>query len=760
MISMLQNKLISSCLLAITLTLSSISSAQSEGLGAHQEALLQPPISAEILADSKSIQPGQPFTVAIKVNIKDSWHAYWKNPGEIGMPISIDWNLPDGFSTATTLWPTPMRFDAESIIGYGYEHEAILLTEITPPKNLTTANTVIAASINWLACSNTSCLPGFTEVEITLPVNENTPTASLVGATIISNTRKKLPKDNWAELNASRKQNLLEIVVKTPKNITKPTKATFFPEDPDLIDDQTHATITLCDQDTYVIALKENDASDVTRPTSIKGVLVLEASDGSGVIEAINIDKSLDGNANESTVLSMNASITDQKHSHLSEQAPKSPFESGFLFYLITAFIGGIILNLMPCVLPVISLKIMSFVKMSGENRSKTLFHGILFAFGVLASFWALAGVLMVLQSYGHAVGWGFQLQQPIVIAILTVVILVFGMSMFGIFEMGTSVASWAGQTQANSQKKSDSAIGSFLSGVLATAMATPCTGPFLGPAIGFAVTQPPVWSLLIFTSLGLGMASPYLLLSAFPSLLRFLPKPGNWMITFREITGFIMLAVVLWLLWIFGAQTDSIALFLLMASLLMFAIGCWIYGKWSSPIRSKRIRAIGMVFTFLFFLAGGNIAYNAVSQPITTLDDKEPLSLGDNHKTQAWKNFNPQKIQLLQEEGTPVFVDFTAKWCLICQANHLVLSVDKVDEKLKKLGVVKMKADWTKYNSEITEELKKHGRNGVPLYLLYSGEPGKPPEVLPQILTPDIVLEYLSEIEKNKVIGKNSNDS
>ncbi|MEC7840528.1 MAG: protein-disulfide reductase DsbD domain-containing protein [Chlamydiota bacterium] len=764
MFRLIKNKLFASCFLAITLVLSSISTLHSEGIGPQQEASLHPPISAELFVEHDAIQPGQPFTVAIKLNIEDQWHAYWKNPGEVGMPISIDWNLPSGFTASTIEWPTPIRFDTESIIGFGYEHEAVLLTEITPPEQLPlSSSTTIAASINWLACSDSSCLPGATDVEISLPVND-APSITNLGSTIISDAKSHLPKDNWADLCASRKQNLLEIVLKTPENTAIPSKATFFPENPDLIDVQSLTTITPCDKDTYVIALKENDDAE-TKPSSIKGVLVLESSDGKGIIEAINIDKTLDGSTFNSSVVSMNA--TDHQESdhktmllQPTDQQPSSPFESGFLFYLITAFIGGVILNLMPCVLPVISLKIMSFVKLSGENRSKTLFHGITFALGVLASFWVLAGILMTLQSYGHAVGWGFQLQQPIVIAILTVIILVFGMSMFGVFEMGTSVASWAGQKQADTQKNSDSALSSFFSGVLATAMATPCTGPFLGPAIGFAVTQPPLWSLLIFTSLGLGMAAPYLLLSAFPSLLRYMPKPGNWMITFREITGFIMLTVVLWLLWVFGAQTDSIALFLLMASLLLFAVGCWIYGKWSSPIRSKRVRILGIVFTLLCFLAGGNIAYNAVSQPITTLDDKQPISLGDHHRTMAWKKFNSEKVQALQEEGTPVFIDFTAKWCLICQANHLVLSADKVDAKLQELGVVKMKADWTKYDPALTEELKKHGRNGVPLYLLYSGIPNKPPEVLPQVLTPDLVLEYLNEIEKNKVIGQNTNAS
>lgn len=696
-----------------------------------------PPISAELFSEIESIQPGKPFWVAIRLNIQNNWHSYWKNPGEVGMATSIKWNLPEGYSASPIFWPTPQRFDSDSIIGYGYEKEATLLTLITPPKEETSSRSQITASVEWLACSDTTCLPGISNISLDLPIYKEDPLPSNAGATLIEYAKNQLPEKNTPNLSALKKDNLYEISLKLPGLNNKPTEVAFFPESPGLIDDQIQASITETMDDTYVIALKEHQSPE-EKPKSIKGVLVLKDKDNH--IKSIDLDAPLYV-IKDDAFISMGDLASIEKNSVKVDSTDS--LERGFLFYLFTAFIGGMILNLMPCVLPVISLKIMSFVKMAGQDRKKILMHGLLFSLGVLISFWFLAGILMTLRAYGHAIGWGFQLQQPFVIAILSIVILIFSLSMFGIFEMGTSIASWAGQTQNKS--RGDNLLNSFVSGVLATAMATPCTGPFLGPAVGFAVTQPPFLGILVFTSLGFGMAFPYLILSAFPSLLRFLPKPGNWMVTFREITAFIMLLVVLWLLWIFGAQTDNLSLFLLMLSLLLFSFSCWVYGKWASPMNSKKIRVFGKILASVVFLTAGSFAYDSISNS------------SNNFQDVSWKRFHPKKVEELQASGKPILVDFTAKWCLICQTNHLAMATDKVESKLNELGVVKMKADWTKYDPVITEELKKFGRNGVPLYLLYSGDPNKPPEILPQVLTPDTILEYLKNLEPSAIADNES---
>jgi len=420
----------------------------------------------------------------------------------------------------------------------------------------------------------------------------------------------------------------------------------------------------------------------------------------------------------------------------------KSPEEDhSLLLFLGMAFLGGMILNLMPCVLPVVSLKILNFVQMAGKNRRLILSHGLAYSLGVLLSFWVLAIALSILQAYGNSVGWGFQLQEPLFVALLAMILFVFSLSMFGIFEVGTMLQTLAGQQEV--QKGNKGLSSSLFSGILATAVATPCTGPFLGPAVGFAVTQSPFISLLMFTSLGLGMAFPYLLLSAFPQLLRFLPKPGAWMITFRELVAFIMLATTLWLLWVFGAETSMMALFLLLQSFLILGIACWTWGKFGVLHRSKRTRRIALGCTVFLMLFGGKLAVDASKQVEETTDIA--FNMESNPLKNEWVPFSKELLDKLTAEGKPVFIDFTARWCLICQTNHMALSTDQVEKKFDQLGVVKMKADWTRRDPSITEELKKFGRSGVPLYLYYDGKKTKP-EILPQILTPETVMDYVAE--------------
>jgi thiol:disulfide interchange protein len=420
-------------------------------------------------------------------------------------------------------------------------------------------------------------------------------------------------------------------------------------------------------------------------------------------------------------------------------------FHGGFGLALGLAFLGGLILNLMPCVLPVISFKILSFVKMSRQNRSLIFKHGLAFSFGVILSFWVLAGFILWLRSYGHVVGWGFQLQDPLFVAILASVIFLFSLSLFSLFEMGAGIASKAG----SAHNKGEGLISSFFSGVLATTIATPCTGPFLGTAVGFAVTLSAPLALLIFTSLGLGMAMPYLLIGAFPSLIRFLPKPGNWMITFKEILGFVMLATVLWLVWVFVAQTSGMALFLLLVGFLLLSIGGWVYGKWGSPIRKRTTRIISMCIALVFLGLGGYTIYHASrDQTFVEAHDNHEIAMVDTHaEPVTWLRFSPERLQNLIDMGIPVFVDFTAKWCLICQANHFALTTPEVDNTFSDNGIVRMKADWTKNDPVITEELRKFGRNGVPLYVIYS--PNGETTILPQVLTTDIVLDHIRTVKR-----------
>ncbi len=615
------------------------------------------PVKVELLNEEESIQPGRPFWVIVRFEIADHWHTYWKNPGATGAPTSIQWTLPKGFQAGPLQWPMPQRFNVDGLVSYGYEREALFLTQIIPPASLSDLSKAeIEANIRWVVCSDSHCVPGDADLKIALPVVASAPKVNGTATALFAKARNN------------------PIANDSPDDIAIANEI-------------------------------PRTATDV-----------------------------------ESEDLPL-ANLPDQGEASL-----------GFIWALIFAFIGGMILNLMPCVLPVVSCKILSFVKMAGQNRALTFQHGVAFAGGVLVSFWVLAGALLVLQTYGHAVGWGFQLQEPLFVAILSAVFLVFGLSLFGVFELGMSVTSWAGQAQSEVVKP-ESKTSSFFSGILATAVATPCTGPFLGSAVGFAVTLSAPLAMLIFTSLGLGMAFPYLLLSAYPALLKFMPKPGNWMVTFKELMGFLMLATVLWLVWVFGAQTNSLSIFFLLAAFFFLSLGSWIYGKWGTPTQSRTCRFTSYLFSGSCLVLAIAAMLYAVSPEIANSEEPtHPAKASEVALVDAWEPFSPERVAELRKKGIPVFIDFTAKWCLICQTNHVILSNSKVHDKMREIGVVRMKADWTKRDPVITEALKKYGRNSLPLYVLYSNDGSQSPKILPQVLTPELVLEYLNTIETDTI--------
>jgi thiol:disulfide interchange protein len=413
---------------------------------------------------------------------------------------------------------------------------------------------------------------------------------------------------------------------------------------------------------------------------------------------------------------------------------------------LLLAFLGGAILNLMPCVLPVISVKILQLVKMAGASRRAIIQHGLVFTLGVLVSFWLLAGILLSLQAYGRSVGWGFQLQEPIFVGSLAAVLLIFGLSLFGLFEFGTLFSSWAGQRESRTVREQKGLSAAFFGGVLATAVATPCTGPFLGSAVGLAVTLPTFGALAIFTAIGLGMSLPYMLLTAFPPLMKWLPRPGPWMIRFKELMGFLMLGTVLWLVWVFGAQTSTLGVMALLTGFFIATVACWIYGSWGTLVHSARTRFLSLLSTALLLILSGYFIVGAAAQTsFSSISATTETADLDN----AWLPFSKKSLDTMRAEGKPVFIDFTAKWCLICQANHYVLELAQVREKFQEHGVVRFLADWTRSDPEITQELRKHGRSGVPLYVLYLPNVEEP-IILPQLLTPEIVLNHLTKIQES----------
>lgn len=698
-----------------------------------QDSFPKEPVAIQIIHEQEGVQPGHPFWVAVQIKIDDHWHAYWKNPGDAGMAPQVTWNLPEGFSAGPLVWPTPTRFSLGPVVGFGYENELVLLTEITPAASYTKDSVALSAEIRWVVCNDETCLPGDSQASLNLPVSTTASKTAEAYAEIFKKTRSQLPAQHQ-KLTVERSNGLIQLAIED-NTFEKVDAIDFFPEERQAIDYKEKITLQSDSPHHYKISMKE------TAPASnLKGVMVLKSGSKNA---AYHVDLPLSGNSE----ISMTTPVVNSTRANLSTPSQNSfEFTGGLGLALIMAFAGGFLLNLMPCVLPVISFKVLSFIKLAGQSRRLVFQHGLAFSLGVMLSFWVLAALLLGLQTYGRSVGWGFQLQEPIFVATLAASIFLFALSLFGLFEIGTSLIGAASQAQQISSNR-NALLGSFLGGILATAVATPCTGPFLGTAVGYAVTLPASQAMLIFTSLGLGMCWPYLALAAFPSLLRFLPKPGPWMITFKELMGFLMMGSVLWLIWVFSAQTGSFSVSLFLAALFFLAIAGWIYGRWSTPMQKPKIRSIARLFSFAFLGAACYVVVLSTSPWAEAMGGVSTHKQNSEITANEWEAFSPERVAQLRAEGTPVFIDFTAKWCLICQANHVILSTDEVSQKFSDKGVVKMKADWTKTDETIAAELRKFGRNSVPLYVLYGAEEEKEPQILPQVLTSDTILDALEHL-------------
>lgn len=708
-------------------------------------------INIDLIQEEKTIQPERSFWVALRLDIEKGWHVYWKNPGDAGLPLKVEWKLPPGFTAGEIKWPFPERFTFDDMVGFGYHDEVILLAEINPPSSIQPGSQIqLDGEVKWLVCSAETCQPGSAPFHLSSLVETTSPQINSSTANIFKEARQRLPQSK-VKVKTIRKEGIVQLQVPVSESDWKSvTGVYFFPEQKDVIDHAVEPMVAINSSSTsYLVNLKGSDEIGVKKET-LKGVLVIQTKN-SDEIQAFDIESPIqdhEGNGLLSFVDAQTSSAQFVPGSSIGNHSltvPARPtFEGGVGLAIVFAFLGGMILNLMPCVLPVISFKVMSFMKMAGQSRSLTIKHGLVFCMGVILSFWVLATSMLVLRAYGQAVGWGFQLQEPLFVAILASLLFIFSLSLFGVFEWGLVVASWAGQTEAAKSQRSVGYTSSFFSGVMATAVATPCTGPFLGSAVGFAVTLPMFQALLIFTSLGLGMCFPYLLLAAFPSCLRFMPKPGAWMETFKQLMGFLLLATVLWLLWVFSAQTNSLSLIYMLAGFLCFAIGAWMYGRGCSLNVKKSKRVLSYAIVGLMAIAGIQL----IISPRSSWYKEDGVSQkGHEDEWLGWETFSPERVAELQKQGKPILIDFTAKWCLICQANHMVLSNQEISKRLDEAGVVKMKADWTRNDPVITQELSKFGRTSVPLYVFYGSDATQNPVIMPQVLTKEAVLNHVQSV-------------
>jgi thiol:disulfide interchange protein DsbD len=674
----------------------------SVALHAPAQALEKGPVEARLAAEDLSVQPGKPFTVALRLSMDPDWHVYWKNPGDSGLPTTLDWNLPAGFRAGPLQWPVPERFVTDGLVTYGYSGHVLLMTEIIPPEGLPPGTPLtFRAQAGWLACK-VECVPGKAGLEVSLPVRVGVPAADPRWAAEFKDTKSRLPVLQGAGTYKVSADSRSVSVTWTGTPLRNGARVLFLPDAPGQVRVSSPQAANVTANSLQLRMERDAPAGSLQRLT---GILV--ATDAGGA-QAFQVD----------------VPVTEVRDRGL-----------GFIAALLLAFVGGLILNLMPCVLPVISLKVLSFVKHGGQQGRAAAWQGLLFALGVLVSFWIVAGVLVALRSGGRLLGWGFQFQDPAVLIVTAVLFFLIGLNLFGVFEIGTALTRLGGAGRGRGAGKG-SGSGSFFSGIFAAAVATPCTAPFMGVAIGYALTHSVGASFGVFTALALGMAAPYVVLSVFPGLVSRLPKPGPWMETFRQVMAFPMMGAVIWLVSILAALAGSASVVLLLAALLAAGLGAWAWGRWGALSRAAAVRVAAGLAALLLAVGGTSLAAALVPRSVPG-----PVPAAVTAAPSRWEPWSQARLDELRQAGTPVFLDFTAKWCLSCQVNEKVaLDNPAVLKGFDQGGIATLRADWTDSNDAIARALAGFGRASVPLYVFYPGG-GKDPVILPEILTPGIVL-------------------
>jgi thiol:disulfide interchange protein DsbD len=695
-------------------------------LAAESKAVKNGSVTVTLVSDTATIEAGQPFTVALRMQHAPHWHSYWIAAGT-GYPTAITWTLPEGFKAGAIQWPTPsiLRDSSEKIVGNGYSEESYLLVEITPPATLAAGTTVrLPAAVEWLMCQDV-CMPGDAKLEIAFTVGA--PAADAKWTKAVADTRAKLPKapDGWT-LAASHTDTTATVrLTPKPGNQHQPADLHFFAAD--AFTDYTALNTVTQENGSWVITAPLDAAADKSTK-KLTGVLASSNGWGSGNgYDGLAIDVAFtDGNSAQPSAVSNQPKTPISQPSTLNSQ-PAAP--GSLLATLLLAFIGGVILNLMPCVFPVLAIKILGFVNQSGHDRKKITTHGLVFALGVLLSFWALAGALLILRAGGSQLGWGFQLQSPGFVFGMAVFLLIFALNMSGLFEIGLAATGVGGNLQMK-----DGYAGSFFTGALATLVATPCSAPFLAPALGAALSLSAIESLAVFTAIAVGLALPYLLLSIFPQAIKLLPKPGAWMETFKQLMSFPLYATVGWLLWVLAGQTkdDDNALLMISFGFVLVAMAAWAYGRFGQAYGKPGRQLAGRVFAAVLLAGGLYTGWPKAAEAAPT----------DGSYQVVWEKWSPEAIAAAQAAGKFVYVDFTARWCATCQTNKAAVFHDgAVLAELKKKNVVLLRGDWTNRDPKITAELARWNRSAVPFNLIYA--PGKTdPVILPELLTAGKVLE------------------
>lgn len=668
-----------------------------------------------LILSADSARPGDTVMAGVHLKMEPGWHTYWKNSGEAGMPTKIEWQLPPGVTNGDVQWPLPQKLPPADVTTYGYEDEVVLLVPLKLAANLKPGPLDLKAKVSWLECKE-QCIPGSGDVEAKLNIGDATKSSS--DAALINLWQSKTPQSNnlfsfqahWEKSLAADTRTMIIEGNQTAADIIPIESVDFFPDSSDAFEVQ--GQTEKVDSKNGFALRKTVKKFSGDWPSKISGVIVIEGNKQRWGFEM---------NVPIGSAAAAPAAVSTSQAGGVSS-SPKALWKM-----LLYGFVGGLILNIMPCVLPVIALKILGFVGEARNNPGRIRMLGLVYTLGVLVSFLVLASIVIGVRSAGHRAGWGMQFSDPHFVAALTILVLLVALNLFGVFEV---TLSGRAMDVAGGLASKHGFGGAFFNGVLATILATPCTAPFLSIALGFAFAQTAAIILLIFLSIGIGLALPYLVLSFQPSWLKWLPKPGVWMEKFKMFMGFPMLATAIWLFTLVSGGVDKSMALWFGLFLVVLACGAWIWGEFVQRGRGRRVLAAVASIA----LVGGFGAY-AFTRGADQIQ---------------WQPWSTAAVAKAQSEGHPVLVDFTADWCLTCQVNKRVaIEVPSVRSKLKQTGSVTLIGDYTRQPDDITAELSHYSRAGVPLVLVFPGKADAAPEVLPEVLTPGIVMAALEQAAK-----------
>ncbi|MCC7144850.1 MAG: thioredoxin family protein [Phycisphaeraceae bacterium] len=698
-------------------------------------------VEVELIAPTQGLEAGTTATVGLRMKMDKGWHTYWKNPGDSGLPTQIEWQLPEGFEAGPIQWLRPESFELGGLVNYGYEGEIVLPVGVAVPKGAGGGEVTLKAKVSYLACADV-CVPGEAEISLQVPIVTQKPATEARWAELFAKAQRELPthaaEGRLAAFGQGERVGLsVGRVEGSEEQVGGQLTMYFYPEEADQIEAAAKQEVEDRGQSAV---LWLTPAKAATGPLErLRGVLVIEGGKKEEIL-AVDVP-----------VGAKEMAAGDLRGRSPAKQAGDTSGEFPWVT-MMYAFLGGILLNLMPCVFPVLSIKILGFVRQSGVGLpgagvGRVRWHGVAFGLGVMVSFWLLTAVLIGLRAGGEQLGWGFQLQRPWFVAVMAMLLFGVGLNLLGVFEVGLGVMSAAGTAAGRAGQ--DTLAGSFLTGVLATAVATPCTAPLMGPAVGLALTLPALDALAIFTALGAGMAGPYVLLSMFPGWLRVLPRPGAWMETFKQLMSFPMFAAAIWLVWVYGRQlAGADGMMVLLLGLLLLAVGLWVLGRWSTPQRRQGVRRAARLACGFFLAVGIYLPLALAWAGSAESSGGGPVARQD--AGEGWEAYGPGKLEELRAQGRTVFVDFTADWCLTCKFNErTVLASSAVRELFARHQVALLKADWTRRDEVVTKALEVLGRSSVPLYVVY-GPGAADPVVLPTLLSTSAIAQAIGEVQGN----------